>query len=130
MLEKLNHVLVINEQIIERKGLSSLLNAVPSIVVVGEAASGEEAALMARTSHPDVILIDQRTFQKDGPGPLWRIWRENPGIAVLVLYSLDGNTKKILDFEPGKLCFIHENSPPEELVRAIQEVNGNATDVE
>ncbi|NKQ36225.1 MAG: response regulator transcription factor [Chloroflexi bacterium] len=118
-----NHVLVINEQTVERKGLSYLLNAMPAIVVVGEAASGTEAVLMARTSRPDVILIDQKTFQKDGPGPLWRIWRENPGIAVLVLYSLDDNTQKTLDFEPGKLCFIHEDSPPEELTRAIRQVS-------
>jgi DNA-binding NarL/FixJ family response regulator len=118
-----NHVLVINEQTVERKGLSHLLNAMPAIVVVGEAASGTEAVLMARTSRPDVILIDQKTFQKDGPGPLWRIWRENPGIAVLVLYRLDSNMQKTLDFEPGKLCFIHADSPSEELSRVIRQVS-------
>ncbi len=118
-----NHVLVINEQTVERKGLSYLLNAMPAIVVVGEAASGTEAVLMARTSRPDVILIDQKTFQKDGPGPLWRIWRENPGIAILVLYRLDSNMQKTLDFESGKLRFIHADSPSEELMRVIRQVS-------
>ncbi len=115
-------ILVVNEQTVERKGLSHLLNAMPSIMVIGEASSEQEAVLMARASSPDVILIDQKTFQKDGPGPLWRIWWENPGITVLILYSLDSNNENVFDFEPGKLCFIHEDSAPEELTRAIETV--------
>lgn len=116
---------MVNDQTVERKGLSYLLNMMPSIVVVGEAASGEEAVLMAHTSRPDVVLIDQDTFQKDGPGPIWRIWQENPDIAVLVLFNLDNDTPRPLEFEPGKLCFIHKDAPPEELTRMIQEVSPN-----
>ena len=118
-----NHVLVVNDQTVERKGLSYLLNMMPSILVVGEAANGQEAVLMARTSCPDVVLIDQKTFEKDGPGPIWRIWQENPGIAVLVLFSLDGPAQKALEFEPGKLCFVHKDAAPEELTQVIEEVS-------
>ncbi|NKQ36216.1 MAG: response regulator transcription factor [Chloroflexi bacterium] len=122
-MQNLTRVLVVNEQTVERKGLSHLLNAAPSIAVIGEAASNDEAVLMARVSRPDVILIDQQIFHKDGPGSLWRIWRENPGIAVLVLYSLTGDVEKTFDFEPGKLHFIHKDSTPEELTRAIEKTN-------
>lgn len=113
---------MLGAQTVERKGLSSLLNSLPSLIVVGEAASGQEALLMVHTSQPDIVLVEQTIFQQEGPGPIWRIWREDPGIAILVLCDAAGPAQGPLEFDVGRLCFAYKDAAPEELSRVIYAV--------
>ena len=116
------NVLVVIDQTIERKGLSHLLNAMPSIAVIGEAANGQEAVQMAHESRPHVVLLDQDMFQKDGPAPIWRIWQDNPNTGILILSNSNGDGPVELDYGSGILCFTHKNATPEALAQVIQEV--------
>ncbi len=122
ILSKLIRVLVVANQTVARKGLSSLLNTLPSLIVVGEAASGQEALLMVRESRPDVVLMEHTVFQQEGPGPIWRIWQEEPGAAILVLCDGYGTAPSASDFDSGKLCFTNRDAAPEELRRVIRQV--------
>ena len=110
------------DQTIERKGLSHLLNALPSIAVVGEAVDGQEAVLMARESCPDVILIDQELFQKNGPDPMWRICQDNPGTSILLLSNSGTDEQILLDYETDNLRFAQKSAAPEVLAQLIQEM--------
>ena len=116
------NVLVVIDQTIERKGLSHLLNALPSISVIGEAADGYEAERMASESGPDVILVNQELFQNGGLFHLWRICQGNPGTRILVLSDSSGDQSVASDFELDDLCFVKKNAAPEELTQIIQEV--------
>ncbi len=119
------NVLVVIDQTIERKGLSHLLNALPSIVVIGEAADGQEAVLMARESCPDVILIDQELFQKNGSDPMWRICQDNPGTNILLLSNSGAEEPIVLDYESGRLGFAQKSAAPEALAQLIQEMTSD-----
>ncbi|MDX1417138.1 MAG: response regulator [Candidatus Promineifilaceae bacterium] len=114
------NVLVVIDQTIERKGLSHLLNALPPIVVIGEAADGQEAVQMACESRPDVIIFNQELFQKDGPDPIWRIWQDNPGTGILVLSNNGQDELDSLDYKSAIVCFAPKNAAPEVLAQVIQ----------
>ena len=118
----MNHVLIVNEQTVERKGLSSLLNAIPSIVVIGEAATGEEAIMMAHESRPDVVLFDHALIQRDGQAVIQRIWREHPDTAILLLSDLNGDAQTLLGFKSDKVWFAQKDAAPELLAQTIREM--------
>jgi DNA-binding NarL/FixJ family response regulator len=59
-------VLVVDDQHLVRTGFSAILSTEPDIVVVGEAANGEEALALAATTRPDVVLMDIRMPVMDG----------------------------------------------------------------
>jgi DNA-binding NarL/FixJ family response regulator len=59
-------VLVADDQDLVRTGLSMILDAQPSIEVVGQAADGRQAVEMARRLRPDVCLFDIRMPELNG----------------------------------------------------------------
>lgn len=121
-MNKQIHVLVAVNETVERKGLSSLLNSLPSLVVVGEAANGQEAVVMAHESQPDVILIGDTIFNKSKSDPVRAIWRENNDIAVLILCKSQNSILVSSEFDSKRLCFIHKDAAPDELMRLIFQV--------
>ncbi|NMO16915.1 response regulator transcription factor [Pyxidicoccus fallax] len=59
-------VLVADDQDTLRGAIIGLLSSEPDIVVVGEAASGEEALAMVREQGVDVVVMDLRMPDMDG----------------------------------------------------------------
>lgn len=117
-----SRILIVNDQIIERKGLSSLLNALPSITVIGEAATGEEAVMMAHESNPDIVLFDQELIQKDGQTAIQHIWQDQPNIAILLLSDSDGDDQTLLGFKSDRVWFAQKDAAPMLLAQMIHEM--------
>lgn len=59
-------VLVVDDSSVMRVGLSALVEVDPGLVVVGEAADGEEAIARAEETQPDVVLLDVRMPNRGG----------------------------------------------------------------
>ena len=55
-------VLVVNDDVLVRAGLRAVLPRTPGMRVVGEAATGDEAAALAERLHPDVLLLEVRPW--------------------------------------------------------------------
>ena len=51
-------VLLADDHAIVRRGLIAVLNAEADLEVVGDAATPQEAVLLARSTSPDVVLLD------------------------------------------------------------------------
>ena len=59
-------VLVVDDNVMVRKGLRSLLETSDLIEVVGEASDGIQAESMVRALRPEVVLLDVRMPRRDG----------------------------------------------------------------
>lgn len=122
-------VVVADDQLLVRTGLTMILNAQPGIDVVGEAADGLQAVAVARELRPDVCLFDIRmpgidgveaTRQLAGPGV------EDP-LAVVVITTFDLDEYVHGALKAGARGFLLKDAGPELLVQAINAAaNGDA----
>lgn len=80
-------VVVVDDHEMVRYGLHGILDAEPDMVVVGEAASGEDALRVARELEPDVLLLDVKLADMDGPEVCRRVLAVSPRINVVMLTS-------------------------------------------
>ena len=116
-------VLIVDDQTIVRKGLSSLLSASKyGIEVVGEAGDGVEAIAQAHRLQPDVILMDLVMPRMDGLEAIAEIRRQNPSARILVLTSFGEMENVSLAMKSGAAGYLLKDSTAKELVRAINTV--------
>jgi CheY-like chemotaxis protein len=71
-------VLIVDDQVLIRVGIQTLLSRKPDIEVVGQAGDGAEALRQVDALDPDVVLMDLRMPGMDGRQTLARL-REAPG---------------------------------------------------
>jgi DNA-binding NarL/FixJ family response regulator len=120
-------VLYADDQRVVREGLGMLLGLLPGVEVVGAAANGEEALVMAARLRPDVVLMDLRMPRCDGVEAT-RILRErDPGIRVIALTTY-ADDRSVLDaLRAGARGYLTKDSGAEEIRRALaQVVSGQA----
>ena len=122
-------VLVADDQMLVRTGLTTILNAQPDIEVVGEAVDGRDAVALARQLLPDVCLFDIRMPEMDG----LEATRELAGpdvddpmaIVIITTFDLDEYVHGAL--KAGARGFLLKDAGPELLVQAIHAAaNGDA----
>lgn len=115
-------VLIVDDHAVVRQGLRLLLEAQPSIAVVGEAADGEMAVQMARTLKPEVILMDLLMPGMSGVEAIRILQQHNLPSKVLVLSSSleDQLVKQAL--QAGARGYILKASRSAELIQAIEKV--------
>ena len=122
-------VVVADDQLLVRTGLTMILNAQPGIEVVGEATDGHEAVAVARELRPDVCLFDIRMPGIDGVEATRQLAGpdvEDPlAIVVITTFDLDEYVHGAL--KAGARGFLLKDAGPELLVQAIHAAaNGDA----
>jgi len=115
-------VLVADDHAMVRKGIRAVLGTEPGIEVVGEAADGTEAVEAAKRLAPDVVLMDLVMPKLDGIEALRRILESRPTTRILVLTSFATDDQVLPAIKAGALGYLLKDSGPEELVRAIRQV--------
>jgi len=117
-------LLCVDDHPIVRKGIASLLANETDIVLVAEAANGNEAVDLFRSFQPDVTLMDLRL-----PGELdgiaaTRLIRENfPQARVIALTSYDGDQDIYRALEAGVRGYLLKEMVHTEMLRAIRTVH-------
>ncbi len=117
-------VLLADDQALVRAGFRSLLRRDAAIRVVGEAATGDEAVRVARTVHPDVILMDIRMPGLDGIAATARIVAAQPDCRVIILTTFESDEHVFAALRAGASGFLTKEVEPRELRRAIAAVAG------
>lgn len=77
--------MLVDDHVLFRKGLASLLDAQPNIKVIGEASNGLEAIEFAKVLHPDLIMMDINMPKCDGIEATRVIKRIMPQIKIVML---------------------------------------------
>ncbi len=81
-------VLIVDDQVVSRDAVREVVEATPDFVLLGEAASGEQALKAADDLSPDLVLLDVRMAEMDGIETSKRLTAAHPD-AVVVLVSIE-----------------------------------------
>ncbi|MFC8918616.1 response regulator transcription factor [Streptomyces sp. WAC05374] len=119
-------VIIVDDQAMVRAGFAALLSAQPDIDVVGEAPDGRAGVSVARSAHPDVVLMDVRMPEMDGLAAAREILSPPPGVVhrpkVLMLTTFDVDDYVYEALRAGASGFLLKDAPPADLIGAVRVV--------
>ncbi len=120
-------ILLVEDHKPTRDEMRVLIERHPDLIVVAEAATGEEGLSRARETVPDVVVMDILLPGMNGVEATRKIRAERPGIRVLALSNHYGESlvKAILD--AGGQGYVRKNRAFEELVPALRAVAAGQT---
>ncbi|MGZ4132274.1 MAG: response regulator [Actinomycetota bacterium] len=120
--------LIVDDHPVTREGLRTALElSEDAVVVIGEAASGEEAVEQARSLAPDVVFMDVRMPGMGGIEATRRIREASPETKV-ILITIDESRGAISDaIQAGVSGYLLKDASPDALVDAARNaLEGNA----
>ncbi|GAA0933284.1 DNA-binding response regulator [Virgisporangium aurantiacum] len=117
-------VLVADDQALLRGSFRVLIESDPGLTVVGEADTGRATVELARTTRPDVVLMDVRMPDLDGIEATRQICAapETAGVRVLMLTMFDLDSHVYAALRAGASGFLLKDTPPTDLLTAIRVV--------
>ena len=115
-------LLIADDHTIFRAGVRLLLEAEPDIEVVGEALNGVEAAQMAESLHPDLILMDIGMPGMNGLEATRQIKSRFPHIHILVLNMHRTDEYFFEMLKAGASGYMLKAAETNELIGAIRAV--------
>ena len=111
--------LVVDDHPVVRQGIRALLEREVDDIEVSDVATPDAALALAGNNNPDVVVIDPRGAGGE-VGQLVTDLSERLGAAIVVFTS-DGGARLLADaLKAGVKGYVRKDSPPEDLVRAIQ----------
>lgn len=113
-------VLLADDHDVVREGLRMFLGIDPDLVVVGEAADGEEAVHLARLLRPDVVLMDLLMPVMDGIAAIAAIRTILPETEIIALTSVLESDAVVRAVKAGAIGYLLKDTRAAELRRAIK----------
>jgi DNA-binding NarL/FixJ family response regulator len=117
-------VLLADDQALVRAGFRALLAAEADIEMVGEAGDGAAAVRLAKSTHPDIILMDIRMPLVDGLEATRQIVAEPTlsGTRIIILTTFDLDEYVFEALRVGASGFLVKDTEPVELLRGVRAV--------
>jgi DNA-binding NarL/FixJ family response regulator len=113
-------VLLVDDHLALRAGLSAVLKAEPGIVPIASAASARDVWPALTRSRPDVVLLDYHLPDRDGLSLCRQVKRTLPAPKVL-LYSAYANAALAIPaLLAGSDGLVHKGAPASELYQALR----------
>ena len=116
-------VLLVDDDALVRSGLRMMLAGAKTLEVVAEAADGREVLGAVDRHRPDVVLMDIRMPQLDGIAATRLLCAQPHPPAVLVLTTFDADELVLRALQAGAAGFLLKDTPPADIVRAIELVH-------
>ena len=115
-------ILLADDHLVVRMGLSALLSAQPGFEVVGEASDGDSAVRLAKKLRPSVVIMDVRMPNKDGVTATREIRQDLPETNVLVLTTYGDSQEVAHALDAGAVGALIKDCSKTCLVSAIRAV--------
>jgi two-component system, NarL family, response regulator LiaR len=116
-------LVIVDDHSVVREGLRAFLRLQEGIEVVGEAASAAEAVRVARTSSPDVVLLDLVMPGGDGVGAIRDLISAAPDARVVVLTSFADDAQIFAAMAAGAAGYLLKDIDPTALADGIRDVH-------
>jgi DNA-binding NarL/FixJ family response regulator len=115
-------ILLADDHAIVRRGLRSLLESTPDLVVVAEAGDGKQALRLAEEHHPDLAVLDIAMPMMNGIDVAARLqtMERPPRIIVLSMHSDESYILRAL--AAGAQAYLLKEATDEDLIPAIRTV--------
>jgi DNA-binding NarL/FixJ family response regulator len=120
-------ILVAEDHLIARVGVSTIVNLQPDMTVVAEAANGQQAIDLYRTHLPDVTLLDLRMPIMSGIEAATAIRREHPRARLIALTTYGGDEDIRRALHAGVQAYLMKDILHDELLKAIRAVHDGQT---
>lgn len=114
-------LVLVDDHSVVRRGLRTYLESFDEIMVVGEAASGEDALEKMETWLPDVVIMDLLLpGGMDGIEATRRVRRMTPKTQVVVLTAHTDEARVVGALRAGAIGYVRKDADPELLLTAVR----------
>jgi DNA-binding NarL/FixJ family response regulator len=113
-------ILLVDDHVLFRKGVASLLESQPEFDVIGEAGDGLEGLDKARLLKPDLILMDVTMPRCSGPEATRLITREMPDMQIVMLSVSDDDQDVFAAVRAGAIGYLLKSIKPDELFARLR----------
>ncbi len=118
-MNKKVRLVVVDDHVLFRRGLISLLTDVPEFQVVGEAGDGRSALAVIESSSPDIILLDVNMPVMDGIQTVQELRERKCKLPILMLTISQQEDDLLGALSAGANGYLLKDTEPEELRRSI-----------
>ncbi len=115
-------VLIVDDHLLFRQGLTLLLSNTTDIEIIGEARNGQEAVEFAIEQNPDVILMDLEMPRVNGLVATEQLTRRKHPARILVLSMKEAEQDVRAAARSGAIGYLTKDSSREVLIQAIHSV--------
>lgn len=115
-------LVIVDDHDLARAGLRAMLAAERDLVVIGEAANGQEALALCRRVAPDLVLMDVRMPVLDGLAATDAIKREFPAISVIIVTIYENPDYLFQALKAGVAGYVLKDATQREVVGAVRRV--------
>jgi DNA-binding NarL/FixJ family response regulator len=116
-------ILVAEDHLVARVGVTAIVNMQPDMTVVAEAANGQQAVDLYRRHLPDVALLDLRMPVMGGTEAAAAIRAEFPQAKMIALTTYGGDEDIRRALAAGMQAYLTKDVLHDELLNAIRAVN-------
>jgi DNA-binding NarL/FixJ family response regulator len=120
-------VLIADDHVTVREGLVAIISRQTDMMVVGDAANGQEAAELWFKHRPDVTLLDLRMPLMDGVSATEVIRKHDSTAKIIILTTFDTDNDILRAIRAGAKAYLLKDSQREELLDCIRRVHRGET---
>ena len=113
-------ILLADDHALVRAGVRRILDAEPDLTVVAEASDGAEAIELARTTSPDLAVLDISMPRMTGLQAAREIKRRAPSVQTLMLSMHDNEQYFFTALKAGACGYVLKSAADEDLVSACR----------
>lgn len=113
-------IAIVDDHPLFRRGVHELLDLEPSVDVVGEAGTREEALELVRRTEPDLTILDLNMKGSSGVEILSTLKEEDPSRRIVILTMSDSGKDLTACIEAGADGYFLKDMEPEEFLMSIR----------
>jgi DNA-binding NarL/FixJ family response regulator len=115
-------IVLVDDQMLIRQGIQTLLELEPDLEVVGTAGNGREAIEAVERARPDVVLMDIRMPEIDGVAATHMLTQQFPQIGVIILTTFDDDEYVFEGLKAGARGYLLKDVSSDDLAEAVRTV--------